>query len=189
LSSKKELKPSALVYPTPVVLVTSVDENGRPNICTLAAVGILSGKPPHVGISIRPSRYSHGLISRTKEFVVNIPTTDIVRETDYCGVVSGRTVDKFREAKLTQMKAKKVRPPIIKECPVSLECKLKDVIKLGSHDLFIGEVVNVDVDESVLGSSGNIDYGKLSPVTWNPITGEYHGLGKVLGSEGFQKRK
>jgi len=189
LRSKKELKPSALIYPTPVVLVTSVDEGGRPNICTLAAVGILCGKPPHIGISIRPSRFSHGLISKTKEFVVNIPTTRIVKETDYCGVTSGRAVDKFKEAKLTQMRARKVRPPIIKECPVNLECKLKDIVRLGSHDLFIGEVVNVDVDESVVASSGKIDYEKLNPITWNPITEEYHSLGKVLGSEGFQKRR
>lgn len=184
------MKPSALLYPTPVVLATSVDENGKPNVCTLAAAGILSGVPPQVSISIMPTRYSHALISKTKEYVLNIPTADIVKETDYCGIVSGRTVDKFKKTGLTSVNSKKVRPPAISECPVSLECRVKDILRLGSHDVFVGEVVNINVNEDVLNQAKRIvDYGKLKPITWNPITGEYHSLGKSLGSYGFSKKK
>jgi len=188
LSNRKDLKPATILYPTPVVLATSVDEAGKPNVCTLAASGILSGNPPHVSISIRPSRYSHSLISRTKEYVINIPTASIVKEVDYCGVVSGRTIDKFNVTKLTPIEAKTVQPPIIKECPVSLECKVKDTINLGSHSVFVGEVVNLSVDENVFGQSKNITYEKLKPITWNPITEEYHSLGERLGKEGYSKK-
>jgi flavin reductase (DIM6/NTAB) family NADH-FMN oxidoreductase RutF len=188
LSNRRDLKPASILYPTPVVLATSRDEAGKPNVCTLAASGILSGSPPHVSISIRPSRYSHELISRTREYVINIPTSGIVRETDYCGIVSGRTIDKFKVTKLTPIEAKKVKPPIIKECPVSLECKVKDIINLGSHSAFIGEVVNINVDENVLNQSKNIAYEKLKPITWNPLTEEYHSLGERLGKEGYSKK-
>lgn len=188
LSNRRDLKPTTVLYPTPVVLATSVDEAGKPNVCTLAATGILSGNPPHVSISIRPSRYSHELISRTREYVINVPTATVVKETDYCGIVSGRTINKFEVTKLTPIEASRVKPPIIKECPVSLECKVKDIINLGSHSVFVGEVVNVNVDETVLGQSKNIAYEKLKPITWNPITEEYHSLGERLGKEGYSKK-
>lgn len=188
MSSRRDLKPASILYPTPVVLATSIDENGEPNVCTLAASGILAGNPPHVSISIRPSRYSHALISKSNEYVLNIPTATIVRETDYCGIVSGRTIDKFKVTKLTPVEAKIVKPPIISECPISLECKVKDTIKFGSHDVFVGEVVNLSVDESVLGESRNIDYTKLRPITWNPITEEYHSLGERLGKAGYSRK-
>jgi flavin reductase (DIM6/NTAB) family NADH-FMN oxidoreductase RutF len=148
----------------------------------------MSGDPPHVSISIRPSRYSYELIIRTKEYVINIPTASIVKETDYCGIVSGRTINKFNVTKLTPLEAKKVKPPIIKECPVSLECKVKDIINLGSHSAFVGEVVNVNVDEDLLGQSKNIVYEKLRPITWNPMTEEYHSLGVSLGKEGCSRK-
>ncbi|WXG46683.1 MAG: flavin reductase family protein [Candidatus Atabeyarchaeum deiterrae] len=189
MSYKKELKPSNALYPTPVILVTSVDESDKPNIITLAWAGNLCSVPPQVGISVTPQRYSNGLIRKTKEFVVNIPTEDILKETDYCGLVSGKTVDKFKETKLTPIKASKVKPPLIKECPVSLECKVKNVINIGSHDLFIGETINIDADENVVGQRGNIDFVKLKAVTWNPISLEYYSLGRRLGSIGFSKKK
>jgi flavin reductase (DIM6/NTAB) family NADH-FMN oxidoreductase RutF len=189
MPSKRELKPSAVVYPTPVALVTCVDEKGKPNIITLAAVGILCGNPPQVGISIRPSRYSNRLIRKSREFVVNLPTVAIVEETDYCGVVSGRSKDKFAETKLTPIEAKKVRPPLIKQCPVNLECRVKDILSLGSHDLFIGEVVSMHADEEVLDASSNIDFKKLCAITWNPISEEYYSLGESLGIEAFSKRQ
>jgi flavin reductase (DIM6/NTAB) family NADH-FMN oxidoreductase RutF len=189
LSSKKELKPSAAVYPTPVALVTCVDEKGKPNIITLAAVGILCGNPPQVGISIRPSRYSNKLIRKSREFVVNLPTIAMVEETDYCGVVSGRTKDKFAETGLTPIEATKVKPPLIRQCPVNLECRVKDILSLGSHDFFVGEVVCMHADEEVLDSSGKIDFKKLNAITWNPISEEYYSLGKLLGTEAFSKRR
>jgi flavin reductase (DIM6/NTAB) family NADH-FMN oxidoreductase RutF len=185
---RRNLKPGSIIYPTPVVLATSTDDSGKPNVCTLAASGILSGNPPHVSISIRPSRYSHALITKTREYVINIPTADIVKETDYCGIVSGRVVDKFKVTKLNLIEAKIVQPPIIEQCPVSLECKVKDIIKLGSHDVFVGEVVNLNVQESISDKYGNIDYKKLKPITWNPITEEYHSLGERLGKEGYSKK-
>lgn len=185
---KKDLKPAIALYPTPVILATSVDDKGKPNVCTLAWVGVLCSEPPQIGISIRPSRYSHELITKTKEYVVNIPTSDIVRETDYCGMVSGKRVDKFKESKLTPVKAKKVKPPLIKECPVNLECKVKDVIKLGAHDLFIGEIVNIDADEEVMDSSTSINFKKLNAITWNPVSREYWSLGKPLGEYGFSQK-
>jgi flavin reductase (DIM6/NTAB) family NADH-FMN oxidoreductase RutF len=188
LSSRRYLKPATIVYPTPVVLTTSIDENGKANVCTLAACGILSGNPPRVSISIRPARYSHTLISKTNEYVVNFPTADIVRETDYCGIVSGRTIDKFKITKLKPIKAKVVKPPIISECPISLECRVKEIMKLGSHDVFVGEVVNLNVDENVLTQSKRIDYTKLRPITWNPITEEYHSLGQRLGKAGYSRK-
>ncbi|MEM2146090.1 MAG: flavin reductase family protein [Candidatus Jordarchaeaceae archaeon] len=188
LSLKKELTPSIALYPTPVVLATSIDEKGKPNICTLAWAGVVCSEPPQIGISIRPSRYSHGLISKTMEYVVNIPTSDIVKETDYCGMVTGKNVDKFKETKLTPVKAKKVKPPLIKECPVNLECKVKNVIKLGAHDLFIGEIVNINADADVMDSPTSINFGKLKAITWNPISREYYTLGKALGVYGFSQQ-
>ena len=188
MSPKKEMKASATIYPTPVALVTCVDEMGKPNIITLAAVVILCGNPPQVGISIRPARYSNKLIRNVREFVVNLPTTAIANEVNYCGVVSGRSKDKFAETKLTPMTATKVKPPLIKECPVNLECKVKDILSLGSHDLFIGEVVCMHADEEALDSSGNIDFKKLNAITWNPISEEYHPLGKPLETEDLSKR-
>ncbi|MEM3585997.1 MAG: flavin reductase family protein [Candidatus Jordarchaeaceae archaeon] len=188
MSPKKELPPSIALYPNPVVLATSVDEKGKPNICTLAWVGVLCSEPPQIGISIRPSRYSHGLISKTMEYVVNIPTSDIVKETDYCGMVTGKNVDKFKETKLTPVKAKKVRPPLIKECPVNIECKVKEIIKLGAHDLFVGEIVNISVDEDVMDSPTTINFRKLKAITWNPISREYYSLGEPLGVYGFSQK-
>ena len=188
MPSKKELKPAVALYPTPVILATSVDENGKPNVCTLAWVGVLCSEPPQIGISIRPTRYSHELISKTKEYVVNIPTADIVKETDYCGMVTGRKVDKFKETKLTPIEAKKVKPPLIEECPVNLECKVKDIISLGAHDLFIGEIVCVNASEEVMSSPTKINFGKLNPITWNPVSREYYSLGKPLGSYGFSQK-
>ncbi|WXG44099.1 MAG: flavin reductase family protein [Promethearchaeati archaeon SRVP18_Atabeyarchaeia-1] len=189
MSTRKELKPSTALYPTPVVLVTSIDEGGKPNIITLAWAGNICSNPPQVGISVGPPRYSNGLIRKTGEYVVNIPTADIVREADYCGMVSGRNSDKFRDTKLTAIKAKKVKPPIIAECPVSIECKVRNIIALGSHDLFVGEVVNIDVSENVLDQRGKIDFKRLKAITWNPMTGNYLSVGESLGLIGFSMKK
>jgi flavin reductase (DIM6/NTAB) family NADH-FMN oxidoreductase RutF len=189
MSTRKKLKLSNALYPTPVILVTSVDKDEKPNIITLAWAGNLCSVPPQIGISIRRPRYSNGLIRKAGEFVVNIPSADIVRETDYCGTVSGKKVDKFKDTKLTPLKASKVKPPIIKECPVSIECKVKKTVTLGSHDLFIGEVVNIGVDENVLDQYRNIDFQKLRPITWSPLSRNYYSVGETLGSFGLSKKK
>jgi flavin reductase (DIM6/NTAB) family NADH-FMN oxidoreductase RutF len=189
LSARKKLKLSTALYPTPVILVTSSDENGKPNIITLAWAGNICSVPPQIGISVRQRRFSNGLIRKVGEFVVNVPTVDILKETDYCGTVSGRRADKFKETKLTPIKATRVKPPIIRQCPVDIECKVKNVINIGSHDLFIGEVVNISADEGVLDPSGKIDFKKLKAITWNPLTRDYYSLGERLDSIGFSKKK
>jgi flavin reductase (DIM6/NTAB) family NADH-FMN oxidoreductase RutF len=183
---KIKKKPFTALFPCPVVLVTCVDSTGEPNIITLAWVGTVCSEPPTIALGIRPTRYSHKLIKNTKEFVVNIPTSEILKETDYCGVTSGREIDKFLETKLTQDPADKVRSPLICECPVNIECKLKDRIPLGAHDLFLGEIVQVHIDQQILDEKGNIDFTKADPFTYNQ--GEYWSLNKKLGSYGFSKR-
>jgi flavin reductase (DIM6/NTAB) family NADH-FMN oxidoreductase RutF len=183
----KELREvSEALYPVPVVMVSCADKNGKANIITLAWVGVVCSSPATIGIAIRPGRYSHKLIEETREFVINIPNLDLIKETDFCGVVSGRDVDKFKETGLTESPASKVRPPLIKECPVNIECKLKQVLNLGVHDLFLGEVIAVHCDEEVSGDSGKMDYSRARPFVYNQ--GEYWSLGKKVGTYGFSKK-
>lgn len=184
---KVEKKSMALIYPCPVTLVTCVDKEGKPNIITLAWVGVACSDPPTIGIGIRPHRYSYGLIKDTKEFVVNIPTVDILREADYCGQVSGRDHDKFAETKLSPEPASRVKPPLIKECPVNLECVLQQVLGLGVHHLFLGRVVAVHVDEGMMDERGHMDYAKARPFVYNQ-PGEYRSLSKIIGLYGFSKK-
>lgn len=175
---KIEKRPSTLFYPCPVALVTCVDEEDNPNIITLAWVGITCSDPPTIGIGIRPQRYSYRLIEKTREFVVNIPTLDILKETNYCGRVSGRDHNKFAETKLTPEPSKEVKPPLIKECPVNLECTLQKIVKVGSHDLFLGRIVAIHVDQNILDKNGRIDYSKAQPFVYNQ--GEYWSLGRRI---------
>ena len=183
----KELRgASEALYPVPVVMVSCADKSGKANIITLAWVGVVCSSPPTIGIAIRPGRYSHGLIKETQEFVVNIPNLDLIKETDRCGTVSGRDVDKFKKTGLTKVPASKVKVPLIKECPVNIECKLKQILNLGTHDLFLGEVVAVHYDEEILDDSGNVDYNRARPFVYNQ--GEYWSLGKKVGSYGFSKK-
>ena len=174
------------LFPCPVVLVSCVDSTGNPNIITLAWAGTVCSEPPMVGVSIRPTRFSYQLIKDSKEFVVNIPPTRFIKETDYCGVASGKDVDKFSETKFTPEKAQKVKVPMIQECPVNLECVLTDTIPLGAHDLFLGEVVQVHIDENVLDEKGKIDFSKVDPFVYN--VGEYWDLNKKVGTYGFSQR-
>jgi flavin reductase (DIM6/NTAB) family NADH-FMN oxidoreductase RutF len=182
---KIKKKPFTALFPCPVVLVTCVDSKREPNIITLAWAGTVCSEPPTIALGIRPIRYSHKLIKSTKEFVVNIPTSKILKETDFCGVTSGRELDKFSKTKLTQEPADKVKPPLIRECPVNIECKLKDRIPLGTHDLFLGEILQVHVDQQILDEKGNIDFTKADPFTYNQD--EYWGLNKKIGTYGFTK--
>ena len=174
------------MFPCPVVLVTCVDSDGKPNIITLAWAGVVCSDPPVLGLGIRPHRHSYGLIEDAGEFVVNIPTTEILEETDFCGMVSGRDVDKFSETGLTAEPAKEVKPPLIRECPVNIECVLKKKIPLGVHHLFLGEVVRVHVDQDVLDKNGRIDFTKVSPFVYNQ--GEYWSLYQKIGVHGFSKQ-
>jgi len=179
--------PWTALFPCPVVLVTCVDSNGKPNIITLAWVGVACSDPPMLGLGIRPHRHSYGIIEASGEFVVNIPTVEILKETDFCGVVSGKDVNKFSETGLTAEPAEKVKPPLIKECPVNIECVLRQKIPLGVHHLFIGEVICVHVDQDVLDDKGRIDFSKVSPFVYNQ--GEYWNLHQKIGVHGFSKQQ
>lgn len=184
----KEIRgPEEALFPVPAVMVTCADKSGKANIITLAWVGIVCSDPPTISISIRPGRYSNGIIKETGEFVVNIPNLDLVKETDTCGIISGRDKDKFKETGLTKTAASKVKAPLIKECPVNIECRVKQVSNLGVHDLFLGEVLAVHYDEEILDEKGNVDFGRARPFVYNQ--GEYWSMGKKVGFFGFSKKK
>ena len=180
--SKLELPSSETLYPVPVVLV-SCQARDAANIITIAWCGVVCSKPPLLSISIRPSRYSHSIISQARDFVINIPSKDLLREADLCGTVSGRDKDKFELCKFTKIDSSIVRCPMIKECPVNIECKLINILNLGAHDMFIGEVVKVHADELMLDKEGRMDYSSAKPIVYNQ--GEYWSLGKKIGRYGF----
>ena len=184
---RKSLPPTTLLFPTPVVLVTCLDEAGKPNIITLAWVGVVNSNPPMIGISIRLERYPHACIKRSKEFVVNLPSEEMVRKVDACGVLSGKKTNKFASMGWKQARAEKVKPPLIDECPVQIECQVREIICLGSHDLFLGEIVAVHVKEEVQKEKGRIDITKALPLVFCPGANEYWNLGKCLGHYGFTK--
>jgi len=183
--AKRELPPSEALYPVPVVLVSCKDTEKAGNIITIAWCGIVCSSPPLISVSIRPSRHSHKLISQSGDFVVNIPSTKIARQADICGTHSGKATDKFKLCSFTAIPSSRVSSPMIEECPVNIECKLKSTIKLGAHDMFIGEVVAVHADESVTAKGGGIDFKKADPFVFNQ--GEYWDLGKRIGHYGFSK--
>ena len=162
---KKSIGTPERLYPNPVVMVSCSNDN-KDNIITLAWVGTVCSDPPMISISIRPSRYSYGIISASKEFVINIPDEEMIEACDFCGTKSGRDFDKFREMGLTKEKGFVVNCSMIKECPINIECKVKQVIHLGTHDMFIGEVVSVDANEEVIYSDGEIDYERINVVSY-----------------------
>jgi flavin reductase (DIM6/NTAB) family NADH-FMN oxidoreductase RutF len=154
----------------------------RPNIITLAWVGTVCSDPPSIGISVRPERFSHGLLVEAGEFVVNLPRADQVSIVDYCGQVSGRNVDKWAASGLTAAPASKVGVPLIAECPVALECRVSHRLSLGVHDLFVGEVLAVQVDEAALNAQGQLDYERAQMLAY--AGGYYYRLGERLGRFG-----
>jgi flavin reductase (DIM6/NTAB) family NADH-FMN oxidoreductase RutF len=186
---KKSLKPTSALLLTPVVLVSCQDEGVKPNIITLAWVGVANSDPLMISIAIRPERHSYAIIKRTGEFVANLPTTAILKEMDFCGVVSGSKLDKFSTTQLTPMPAEKIKAPLIKECPVNLECRVKQVLALGSHDLFLGEVVAVHMDTEIQDEKGRIDIGKTKLFAFCAGAMEYWSLGERIGRYGFTKGK
>jgi len=172
--------PSTALYPVPVVLVScGID---RPNLITLAWVGVTCSEPPVIGIGVRPGRFSHSLISEAGEFVVNIPRADQVAIVDYCGNASGRDVDKWAACGLTPVPASQVRVPLVAECPINLECRVIHHLSLGSHDLFLGQVVAVQADDDLLTAEGRLDYGRARPLAY--VGGEYRQVGGPVGHHG-----
>lgn len=166
-----------LVAPRPVVLVTSADENGKPNIITVGAVAGASHDPPMLSIAIRQDRYSHELIAGTGEYVINIPTVNMVKAAVVCGRLTGRKADKFKEANLTPVKADLVGAPLIGECPANIECKVVGKIKPGTHTIFVGQVIATHVEEGVF--NGKLDLRRLPTLTWNQV--EYLKPGEPVG--------
>jgi flavin reductase (DIM6/NTAB) family NADH-FMN oxidoreductase RutF len=181
---KKILEPQTILFPLPAVMVSCQKGDEKPNIITLGWVGVVCSEPPMVGISIRKSRFSHGIVKESKEFVINVPMRKILKETDFCGTKSGRNVDKFAETKLTPIKSSKVNAPLIKECPVNLECVVKQILELGTHDLFIGEIVETHIDSEYLDKSGNPDVGKMGLFCYCPKAQQYRAVSEVLGKYG-----
>ena len=184
---KINFKPGNMLYPLPVVMVSSADKDGKPNIITIAWTGTICSDPAMVSISVRKERYSHKLISESGEFVINLTTEDLAFATDYCGVRSGREVDKFKEMHLTPEQGSQVVAPMIKESPVNIECKVKEVLELGSHHMFLAEVVAVHVEETYMNEKNKFELSKAKPIVYSH--GEYYGLGKLLGNFGYSVRK
>ncbi|MGI6550686.1 MAG: flavin reductase family protein [Syntrophomonadales bacterium] len=183
---KIEKRPATILYPIPVVLVTSIDQAGKPNIITIAWAGVVCSQPPMVGIAIRPSRYSHELITRSRELVVNMPTAEHLKMVDYCGMVSGREVDKFKETGFTPLPASRVKPPLIKECPVNMECEVRHILQLGAHDLFVAEIVVNHVDEEVLDEKGRVNPQLANPLAYNGAQ-KYWTIAREVGTYGLSK--
>lgn len=185
--SKQSWKPGNMLYPLPVVMVSAADKEGRDDIITVAWAGTVCTNPPMVSISIRPERYSYHMIRETGEFVINLTTEELAFATDYCGVKSGRDVDKFKETGLTREKAEKVKAPMIAEAPVSIECKVKEIRKLGSHHMFIAQVAAVHADEKYMDEKNRFDLNRARPIVYSH--GEYLGTGKKLGTFGYSVKK
>ena len=171
--SKVQWKGGTFIYPIPAVMVScgTMEES---NIITVAWTGILNTNPAMCYISVRPERYSHNIIKENGEFAINLTTRQLAYATDWCGVKSGRDVDKFKEMKLTKERANIIKAPLIKECPVSVECKVKEIVPLGSHDMFVAEIVAIDADEKYIDKKGAFDISKCDLIAY--ANGGYYPL-------------
>ena len=186
--SRQIWKPGNMLYPLPAVMVSVGDKEGNQNILTVAWTGTICTNPPMVYISVRPERYSYQMIKDTGEFVINLTTEKLAKATDYCGVRSGRDTDKWKETGLTPGPAETLLyAPVIKECPVSIECRVTEIKELGSHHMFLAEVNTVQVDESYLNEKNKFELNKTGLLAYSH--GEYLGLGKKIGTFGDSIRK
>lgn len=184
---KQHWKAGNMLNPVLAVMVSVSDGNGKNNIITVAWAGTICTNPPMLSISVRPERYSYEMIKSTKEFVVNLTTKDLVRACDYCGVTSGRDVDKFEKMKLTPIKLPNVSVPGIKESPVNIECRVKKIEELGSHTMFIADVVGVTVDDEYMDEKGKFNINNTGLVMYSH--GEYFVMGEKLGKFGYSIKK
>lgn len=185
--SREYWKPGNMLYPVPAVMVSCQRPGERPNIITLAWAGTICSDPAMLSISVRKSRYSYDIIKETGEFVVNLNTKALNYATDFCGVKSGRDIDKFAELKLTPLESRTVAAPGIAESPVSIECKVKQVLELGSHDMFLAEVTAVSVDPKYMDETGKFCLNDIGLVAYSH--GEYFELGEKLGKFGYSVEK
>ena len=178
---KTSLGAKTLVYPTPVFVVGTFDKAGRPNVMTASWGGICCSQPPCVAVSLRKATYTYWNILERKAFTVSIPSESHVKEADYFGLVSGKSVDKFAATKLTPVKSDLVDAPYVKEFPLVVECKLAQAIELGLHTQFVGEVLDVKAEADVLDDKGLVDISKVRPLAFTPDTEAYYGIGMRVG--------
>lgn len=179
-------KPGNMIYPLPAVMVTCRDQ-GKDNVLTIAWTGTICTNPPMTYISVRPERYSYDMIKNSGEFVINLTTKDLAKATDFCGVRSGKDLDKFQEMKLVKEEAQVVNAPVLSASPVNIECKVEDIIPLGSHHMFVARVVNIMVDDSYMEESGRFALEATNPLVY--AHGSYFETGKQLGTFGYSVRK
>ena len=184
---RQSWKPGNMLYPVPAVLITVADKQGVFNVFTVAWTGTICSDPPMVSISVRPERYSHQMIEDTGEFVINLTTKELAYAVDYCGVKSGKDTDKFKDMNLNLLPADKVKAPLVKESPVNIECRVKDILRLGTHDMFVAEVVAVHADEAYMDEKGRFMFEKAEPIAYSH--GSYYTVGERLGTFGYSVRK
>lgn len=185
--AKQIWKAGNMVYPLPAVMVSCRDKEGNDNIITVAWTGTICTNPAMAYISVRPERHSYNMIKETGEFVINLTTRELTYATDYCGVRSGRDVDKFKECNLTKEEAVNVNVPMIKESPVNIECKVERIDELGSHHMFVAKVLAVHADEKYMDEKGKFDLSKADLIVYSH--GEYHSMGEKLGTFGYSIKK
>ncbi len=185
--NKENWKPGNMLYPVPAVMVSCQRPDERPNIITVAWAGTICSDPAMLSISVRPERYSHSIIKETGQFVVNLVNRGLVFATDYCGVKSGRDVDKYKEMNLTPLPSQKIAAPGIAESPLNLECQVTQIIPLGSHDLFLAKILGVTVDRQYMDEKGKFHLNDSGLVAYSH--GEYYQLGQKLGTFGYSVRK
>ena len=185
--SKQIWRPGNMLYPVPAVLVSVADSAGNDNLITIAWTGTVCSDPAMTYISVRKERYSHHMLKENKEFVINLVSKEICRAADFCGVRSGRDLYKFEATGLTREKASTVNVPLVKESPVNIECKVTQVLELGSHDMFLAKVTAVQVDESLLDEKGKLDLNKAHLVAYSH--GEYQTFDNILGTFGYSVKK
>lgn len=185
--SKVDFKPGNMLYPLPVVLVSVGDEKKESNLITVAWAGTICSDPAMVSISVRKERYSHAMIMENREFVINLTTEELAYATDFCGVRSGRDMDKWQELGLHKLPSKVVKAPRLKESPVNIECKVEQVLELGSHDMFLARVVAVSVDDAYMDEKGVFHLDQANPIVYSH--GTYYRMGEPLGKFGYSVQK
>ena len=178
---KKSIGPSSVVYPTPVLVVGTYDPEGKPNVMTAAWAGICCSRPPCVAVALRKATHTHGSIIHRRSFTISIPSEDHARAADYFGIASGRTHDKFAISGLTPVKSELVDAPYVGEFPFVLECRLRHQFEIGSHTQFVGEIVDIKAEESVLGEGGHPLIERIKPILYAPDARSYYGFGDYLG--------
>ena len=184
--AKRTLKSGALLAPLPPTMVTCGNMENS-NIITIGWTGILNTIPPKTYISVRPTRHSYNIIKESGEFVINLTPSQLVKEADYCGIYTGKKVDKFEKCKLTKSPATQVSCPVIEECPISIECRVTEVVSLGSHDMFMADILCINVDEELFDKEGKMHFEKANLIAY--AHGEYYELGKKIGKFGFSTNK